>query len=124
MKAYRRELINLSDVVDYLVDDCVGIVRYALELKAEAGSPNFFHFYARACDTAALSHQQNSADGGGASTNRDSAMSKAIGEAVERYCSAIFRREDFPLCSFQDANFPCVSPKMFALYSPIQYRRK
>ena len=50
-------------------------------------------------------------------------MAKAIGEAVERYCSAIYVREEFPLESFESAPFPCIAPHEFALYSPAQYAR-
>jgi ribosomal protein S12 methylthiotransferase accessory factor len=48
-------------------------------------------------------------------------VAKAIGEAVERYCSAIFNVDDLPLSSSESAGFHCVSPGQFALFSPGQY---
>lgn len=112
---------QLFEKVEYLVDDRVGIITHVGEFPVEPGGPQFFHFYGQACDTTAFAGQKNFATTGGASTNRGIAMAKAIGEAVERYCSAIYDMEDFPLTSFASRRFPCVSPEKFALYSPAQY---
>src|SRR6266487_1329103 len=114
---------RLSEIFDDLVDDRVGIIRSVKEVPREPGSPEFFHFYGQACNTRAFSEQKNFGSTGGASTKREVAMAKAIGEAVERYCSAIYQIEDFPLWSYEDTPFPCVSPQVFALYSETQYQQ-
>ena len=114
---------RLADVLGYLVDDRVGIIKYVGEFPREAGGPDFFHFFGQACDTSAFTSQKNFANAGGASTHRERALAKAIGEAVERYCSAIFHIEDFPLSSYESAPFRCISPDEFALYSSGQYGR-
>lgn len=116
-------LRRLLDIVDYLVDDRVGVIRHVGEIPREAGAPDFFHFHAQACDTSAFCHQKNFSNTGGASTNRGRAMAKAIGEAIERYCAAIFDKADFPLTSFTSAQFHCIPPHEFALYSSSQYSR-
>ena len=111
--------------MEYLVDDRVGIIRHVQEAPNDAGSPDFFCFFASACDTSAISRYKNAGvpGGGGASTDREIAMAKAIGEAVERYCATIYDAHDFPLVSFESAPFPCVPPGEFALYSPKQYAK-
>ncbi len=116
---------SLFDVAEYLVDDRVGIIREVREEPNDAGSPDFFCFFASACDTSAISRYKNAGipGGGGASTEREIAMAKAIGEAVERYCATIYDAQDFPLTSFESAPFPCVQPGEFALYSREQYAR-
>ena len=124
MNCLSEPLRCLAGVAPNLVDDTFGVIRYVRECPHDAGSPNFFQFYARACDTRGFCAQPNSADGGGASVDREKALAKAIGEAVERYCSAIYQREDFPLCSFNSAPFPCVSPDQFALYGQKQYAKR
>ncbi len=124
MRALNPRLHRLGEATRYLVDDSVGVIESVMELPNEAGSPNFFHFSARACNTRAFCPQQNSADTGGASSDRGTAAAKAIGEAVERYCSAVYRREDFPLSSFNAAAFPCVPPESFALYTRVQCVQK
>ena len=115
---------QLFKKVEYLVDDRVGIITHVGEFPVEPGGPQFFHFYGQACDTTAFSGQKNFATTGGASTNRGIAMAKAIGEAVERYCSAIYDIEEFALTDFASAPFPCVSPEEFALYSVAQYAQQ
>jgi len=117
---------RLFDVVDDLVDDHVGIIREVREAPNDAGSPDFFCFFASACDTSAISGYKTAGvpGGGGASTDRAIAMAKAVGEAVERYCATIYDAHDFPLASFESAPFPCVPPGEFALYSREQYARE
>jgi ribosomal protein S12 methylthiotransferase accessory factor len=112
---------RLADVIGDLVDARVGIVRDVDEMPRDAGAPDFFHFYARACNTAAFTRQVNFYAAGGASSDRSRAVGKAIGEAVERYCGAIYDVEQLPLYSRQDAPFPCVCPGSFAHYSEEQY---
>jgi ribosomal protein S12 methylthiotransferase accessory factor len=48
-------------------------------------------------------------------------MAKAIGEAVERYCAAIFDPIELPFFSFNSAPSLTVSPEKFALYRFQQY---
>ena len=117
----RPDVRRLKGAVEYLVDPHVGIINHVFEQHREAGAPNFFRFVARACNTRAFCRQESFRDSGGASTDRDLALAKAIGEAVERYCAAIYDIDDLPLCSYRSAHFPCVSPSEFALYSVEQY---
>ncbi|HEV3092111.1 MAG TPA: YcaO-like family protein [Candidatus Cybelea sp.] len=91
------------------------------ERTREPSAPQFFHYYAKACDAAALGGESNFRLGGGASSERDRAMGKAIGEAIERYCSAFYFKERLPLVSANDASFSCVDPAAFALYREDQY---
>jgi ribosomal protein S12 methylthiotransferase accessory factor len=114
---------NFAQIWDCLVDDHVGIIRRVEEIPSPAGSPSLFYYFAKACDTSAFCQQKNSSNGGGASRSREVALAKSVGEAVERYCSAIFDREVFHLTSFDAAPFPCVPPSEFALYTADQYSR-
>ena len=52
--------------------------------------------------------------------DRGMAMAKAIGEGVERYCAAIYDRDEFPLYTREDAPFPCVDPESFVFYTDEQ----
>jgi ribosomal protein S12 methylthiotransferase accessory factor len=58
---------------------------------------------------------------GGAAVDRDAAIAKAVGEAVERYCAAIYVLSELPLSSYGAAPFRCANPGGFALYSREQY---
>jgi ribosomal protein S12 methylthiotransferase accessory factor len=112
---------SLARVSSNIVDDRVGIVREVVETPRDPGAPDFFHFYAQACDTTAFTAQKNFGTGGGASSGRSRAVAKAIGEAVERYCSAIYEAERLPLFSYADAPRRCVDPTVFALHNSEQY---
>ncbi len=114
---------RLANIVDALVDDQVGVVKYVKEYRREAGIPDFFCYYAKACNTLAFSQFKNFANTGGASASREVAVAKAIGEAVERYCSAIYDKEALPLTTYQNASFPCIAPQDFALFSDAQSSR-
>jgi len=114
-------LEQLSRLVENLVDRSVGIVRDVFQTPREPGAPAFFHYAAKACNTLAFCQQENFSTGGGASTSKGIALAKALGEAVERYCSAIYDKKELPLTSFTDAPFPCIPPSAFALFSQEQY---
>ena len=112
---------RLFDVIDDLVDERVGIIRGVSEVRARAGAPDFFHYAAEACNVATFCGQKNFANSGGASADRKMAMAKAVGESVERYCSAQYVRHELPLASVESAPFRCIDPSKFALFSPEQY---
>ncbi len=114
---------RLADLSEYLVDVKFGIIEYVMELPRHPGTPDFFHYFSNACNTQAFGEFQNFNNAGGASVSREVALAKAIGEAVERYCSAIYDLESLPLTSYEDASFDCVEPKTFALYSEEQYEQ-
>jgi ribosomal protein S12 methylthiotransferase accessory factor len=116
-------LRRLFDALEYLVDERVGIIQFVLETPRQPGSPNFFHFFAQACNTRSFSEQTNFGKTGGASADRGVAMAKAVGEAIERYCGAIYELAELPLHTYANAPSRCVHPSEFALLSPEQYQR-
>jgi len=124
MPSDTRRRPDLAEIATDLIDDQVGIVRQAGVPPRQAGSPSFFHYWAQAADTRALSEQHNFARAGGAAEDSDRALTKAIGEAVERYCAAIYRQEELPLRTADEAEFPVVDPATFALNSASQYAEK
>jgi ribosomal protein S12 methylthiotransferase accessory factor len=124
MSGMRTSFRRLADIVDRLLDHHVGVVRFVKALHRNAGDPEFFYCYAQACSTQAFSRQSNFGRTGGASVDPERALAKSIGEAVERYCSALYDVEALPLCSYEVAPFPCVKPGDFALPNREQYARR
>lgn len=108
---------------DLLVNEHMGVVRRLTEVYTEPGTPNFFHYAAEASNTRAFSEQRNFHNTGGASVHRPVAIAKAVGEAVERYCAALYERDALPFCSAREAPFACVDPAAFALHTPAQYHQ-
>jgi len=121
MKRSVPGLRRLADAIEDVVDPSVGIVHLLEEVRREPGSPAFFHYAGQACNTEAFSCQRNFSTTGGAASDPERAMAKAIGEAVERYCAALYHMEDLPLVASESALFPHVAPEEFALYSKEQY---
>jgi ribosomal protein S12 methylthiotransferase accessory factor len=111
----------LVDTLGCVIDPRVGIIRQVEIVPREAGSPDFFHVAGKACDTGAFTRQTNFGATGGASRDLEIAVAKAAGEAIERYCSAIYDFEELPLFPRSSAPFPCAAPGDFALYSSAQY---
>lgn len=111
---------QLADIANDLVDERFGIVRFVVDQPQQPGGPRFFRFLAQAANTRAFTLQENFGAAGGASTDRATALAKAIGEAVERYCAAVYDLRALPLCAYDDAPFPCVEPERFALFTPEQ----
>ena len=111
----------LQETLARLLDPRFGIVTELAETPHEPGMPQFFHYFARGTNTAALGAEGGFDLGGGASLDRDRAMAKAVGEVVERYSAAFFRRSDLPLVSAADATFVHVDPSAFALNRADQY---
>ncbi|MBY0572293.1 MAG: YcaO-like family protein [Undibacterium sp.] len=107
---------------DLLVNEHLGVVRRLTEVFTEPGTPNFFHYAAEASNTSAFSNQRNFFNTGGAGINRSIAIAKAVGEAVERYCAALYDAAELPFCSARDASFECTDPAAFALHSEAQYQ--
>jgi ribosomal protein S12 methylthiotransferase accessory factor len=114
-------LSRLADALPYIFDSRTGIIGQVSEHPAETDSPRFFRYNCTAANTEAFGEYRNFAVGGGAAISREMALAKTIGEAIERYCAAIYDKQQFPLTSYDQAPFHCVHPARFALYSSSQY---
>ena len=118
--SYPNRLHNLITAFEILLEPEIGIIQYVQENPFRTGDPRLYRYGAKACNTAAFTATANSVVGAGAATTRPMAMAKAVGEAVERYCSAIYDPDSFPLTSYQKAPFRCVPPQTFATYTAAQ----
>ena len=114
---------GLFAVFDELVDPATGIVRELVPLPIEDDEPDFVHYLSTAADTSALTRLTNFANNGGVSTTQHGAIAKALGEAVERYCSAFFDESDLVVAAYADLPVPATPPDAYALYTPEQHDR-
>jgi ribosomal protein S12 methylthiotransferase accessory factor len=115
------EPARLLDLWDRLVDEKVGVVQSVAPLPVEEDEPDFVHYLSTACNTDRLTRLRNFGNNGGVATDHPGAVAKALGEAVERYCSAFFRYADLLVSSYRDLPGPGTPPEAFALYRPEQY---
>jgi ribosomal protein S12 methylthiotransferase accessory factor len=112
---------TILDRWDELVDPRVGIIREIRELPVDDDEPDFFHYLSTACDTSAFGVLSNFGNNGGVATTRRRAIAKAMGEAVERYCSAMFDEADLVHAPYDELDRPATPPEAFALYTPEQH---
>jgi ribosomal protein S12 methylthiotransferase accessory factor len=108
-------------MIGALTDPRLGIVPEVRDEAIAFGEPRFIHVAASACDTRAFSAPANFRFCGGASVTRERARVKAIGEAVERYGSALYDPLALPVTTAAAADFPVADPADFALFAPTQY---
>jgi ribosomal protein S12 methylthiotransferase accessory factor len=116
----RLRLTRLMGLWSTLVDPKIGVVREISEVALDEDDPSFFHYFSRSCDTSRFVPYKNFSHNGGASTDRYVAMAKAVGEAVERYCSAIFDCDELLLSTYRQLGHKAVHPDLFTLYTPEQ----
>jgi ribosomal protein S12 methylthiotransferase accessory factor len=112
----------LEFLKSHLVDERFGIIAELGDLLPVVNQPNFFHAYGRVKNPAAWSGRPCPLYSGGASISQAKARLKAIGEAIERYCSSLFNVEHTEFISASNANFPLLNPASFSLFSSTQYR--
>jgi ribosomal protein S12 methylthiotransferase accessory factor len=117
----RSHLDRIVGLWDDLVDPKVGIIQRVEELSIDDDDPDFFHYFSKACDTARFADMTNFSENGGASTDRHVAIAKAMGEAVERYCSAIYDSSEFVFASFPNLTGRAVSPALLSAYRADQF---
>ena len=112
---------SITDLWPDLVDRRTGVIREVSELRIDDDEPPFVHFLAYSCDTEAFGFLTNFGNNGGVGTSAHSAIAKALGEGVERYCSAFFRYDELHWSSYAELDRPATPPASFALYSDQQY---
>jgi len=120
-EASRQRLEKIVGLWDQLVDAKVGVIQTVEELAIDDDDPEFFHYYSRACDTARFTAMKNFGDNGGASVDRYIAIAKAMGEAVERYCAAIYDPSDFLFAAYRDLKVRAVHPDLLAPFRAEQF---
>jgi ribosomal protein S12 methylthiotransferase accessory factor len=120
-EASRARLDRIVGLWSELVDAKVGIIQRVEELPIDDDDPDFFHYYSKACDTSRFTAMSNFSENGGASTDRHVAIAKAMGEAVERYCSAIYDPAQFEFASFPTLTGRAVPPTLLSMYRADQF---
>jgi ribosomal protein S12 methylthiotransferase accessory factor len=109
--------------LDLLVDESVGIIRSLDSVGAKPGAPAFRHCDARLCNTGALGGLPCVPTASAAAVEPHQALTAAVSAALSFYSAALYDRAALPLASFANADFPCVRPSEFALFSETQYAR-
>jgi ribosomal protein S12 methylthiotransferase accessory factor len=112
---------TILDLWSELVDSRTGIVRELRELLVDDDDPPFVHYLSYSSHTEAFGYLPNFGNNGGVGASPAAAIAKALGEAVERYCSAMFDYDDLTWSTYRGLGEPATPPDAFALYTSAQY---
>ena len=103
-----------------LVNEETGVITYLEELPRQYDMPDFIYYKGEIANTGIFGLKENRPTSGGTSLDRDRAMAKAVGEALERYSSAIYFKEDLKLSSYRDLPIPALHPGAFVYHTDEQ----
>lgn len=111
---------GLLDNAYLLVDPKFGVIQ---EIKEEIETPNYTKAYSFSCyltNTSAFSDAANFNKSNAIAFEPERAKIKAIGEALERYAAAIYRKEDFITGTWTNLSEEYSVPRLFLPdYNPL-----
>ncbi len=115
---------RLKDLLPILVNRETGIIKDLLELPRQADMPNLIYYKAVIGNSGIFGLPDNFPVSGGTSTDRDKALAKAVGEAIERYCSSVYFPDEMIFGSYRELMPKALSPGLFEVFTQQQYRSK
>jgi ribosomal protein S12 methylthiotransferase accessory factor len=107
---------------DSIVDDEFGLVRWIAEVPQAAEDPKIFNYAVKLAETGEYLPLICFSNNGGAGLTREQAYRAALGEAVERYCSSVFFKEELTLKSYAEIEREgrALRPGEISLFHPTQ----
>lgn len=107
-----------------ICDFNTGIIKEIFEWLPEPDDPKVFTVAALSTDTSRFADVKCNVFNSGSGFTRKHAYYAAIGEAMERYSSAFFDKEDLIFSSYKNLGVDAVHPSKFAYYHQRQYQMK
>lgn len=108
--------------VSRLVSDRVGIISEVVFQELSVEDPAVYWATARPADLSAVVGRPAMNRGNAASVEPSRAVAKAVGETVERYCSAQWHEDRLVEATYEELDADAVPPGSFALFAEDQYR--
>lgn len=106
-----------------LVDQRTGIIQSVTELPELPGEPRFFQYAANLPQLKRIlpiKHPPILA--GGASLDKHEAETRAVGEAVERYCGSFYFDDEITFGTYEELSDKAMAPTYFPTCSEREYR--
>lgn len=100
-----------------------GIVNKLFILPNEPDDPRVNICIARSCQLRRINPQGTPQQSSGAGYTKQQAFFSAIGEAIERYCSAFYEKDDLILAAYDELEEEGTIPDSFAFYHKRQYEQ-
>jgi ribosomal protein S12 methylthiotransferase accessory factor len=106
---------------DRVVSERTGLISFAEMVETGPCDPGAFWVRVAPADTTPIFDVRAHSEGNAAALDPDTALLKAVGESIERYCAASADCGELTLASFSGMDAPCVPPSSWALFSDAQY---
>jgi ribosomal protein S12 methylthiotransferase accessory factor len=105
-----------------IVDEEFGLVRWIAEVPQSTDDPKIFNYAVKLAATDEYLPLMCFTNNGGAGLTREHAYRAALGEAVERYCSSAFFKEDLILKTYAEISRDgrALRPGEISLFHPAQ----
>lgn len=104
-----------------LVSPFTGIIKRLESISLQPDDPQFYHYYSEIGDISRFTQLKCFTEHGGAAIDENSAIAKAVGEGIERYCGAFYCPDDFIRSSYRNMKEEAINPASFNLFSEKQY---
>ncbi len=124
---YDSEEVSLSEALKKaksIINSKTGIVRYLYKSTLYNDEPKFYQYIAKIPKYSFFSIVQTSEEfSGGCSVDKNKAMMKALGEAIERYCMGIYQEENLINAFYNEIKENAVNPNRFIKFSRNQIEK-
>ena len=104
-----------------IISEEVGILSHIMKLPHLNADPNVIAYGVWPGDTKVLGGAKYNGRSSGCGYTWKDAILGTIGETVERYCCAFYKKEEFVKSSYNKLERNAIHPKEFALYHEEQY---
>lgn len=104
-----------------LVSHRAGIIADVEFVELAPEEPQIYWARSHPADVSAFGNQKALNIGTGASADPNRAIMKAVGESIERYCSAQYDENNFRFATYEELEVEAIHPQNFALFSEKQY---
>jgi len=104
-----------------LVSDRVGVISEVLFVETTPEDPAVYWAQSRPAGLGPVAGRTALNDGNATSVDPGRATIKAVGETVERYCSAFYDDHELIFGTYEELPGRALRPEDFALFSPLQY---
>jgi ribosomal protein S12 methylthiotransferase accessory factor len=104
-----------------LVSNRVGVISEVVFLETAPEEPAVYWAQSRPARIGPLAGRTALNDGNATSILPERATMKAVGESIERYCSAFYDEDEFVFGTYEDLPGSALRPEDFALFSALQY---
>jgi ribosomal protein S12 methylthiotransferase accessory factor len=105
------------------VSDRVGVISEVVFIETTPEEPAVYWARSYPAEFGSLAGRTALNAGNATSIDPNRAIMKAVGETIERYCSAFYDDQEMILGTYEDVSGKALVPEDFALFSALQYSR-